>query len=284
MKIGRFEIFQLNDGFFRLDGGAMHGAVPKTLWCRHHPADDKNRIKLALGSLLIKTPSGKWVLADTGLSSKYEHDVKFKSIYALEREQTLLDGLKNFHLTPMDISVVINTHLHFDHCGGNTVWEEASKPRPAFARAKYIVQKEEWDDANHPHERSRASYLEENFACLETGGQLELVLGNYEIEPGLSVIQSGGHTRGHQCVVVESKGQGAIFFGDLIPTRAHVALPWIMGYDLYPVATLESKRKLLKVAQEREWLAVFQHDPLQRAGFIREVDGRILAVPPENDK
>lgn len=277
-RIGRFEVHQLSDGIFRLDGGAMFGVVPKILWDKHEHADDKNRIGLALGCLLIKTPSGKNVLVDTGISSKYDNNRKFKQIYEVNRPATLRDGLKELGVLPKDIHLVINTHLHFDHAGGNTELDDNGKPAPQFSRAKHVVQKEEWEDAQHPHERNQASYLPENYEPLDGSGLLELVQGDYEIEPGLKVVQSGGHTRGHQCVLIESEGETAIFLGDLIPTRTHVPLPYIMGYDLYPVATLESKRKLLASAKENRWLLLFQHDPRQRSGYLAESDGKTVVV------
>lgn len=273
MKLGRFELEALSDGTFRLDGGAMYGVVPKTLWERSAPPDERNRIELSLGCLLITTPKGKRVLVDTGLSDKYDRDPKFTKLYCVKRERTLFDELKARGLEPGDIDLVINTHLHFDHAGGNTVYKDG-KPAAAFPRARYLVQKTEWEDADRPHERNRASYLPENYAVLGDERRVDLVDGEFEVEPGLKVVLSGGHTRGHQCVLVESDGKGALFLGDLIPTRSHVALPWIMGYDLFPVDTLESKRRLLNQAKAKDWLLMFQHDPGQRSGYLRTVDGR----------
>jgi glyoxylase-like metal-dependent hydrolase (beta-lactamase superfamily II) len=277
MKIGQFNVFPLSDGTFRLDGGAMFGVVPKILWERHEPADHNNRIPLCLGSLLIRTPKGHNVLVDTGLSSKYDKNKKFLDVYCVERPKTLRDELKNHALSAQDIHMVINTHLHFDHAGGDTEFNADGRPEPTFSRAKYLVQKEEWEDAQSPHERNKASYLPENFAPLDEAKVLELVQGEYEIEPGLSVIRSGGHTRGHQCVKIESEGQTAIFLGDLIPTRSHLPLPFIMGYDLYPVDTLEAKRSILGEAAEKDWILIFQHDVRQRASKLALVDGRYVA-------
>ena len=277
MKIGRFDVYPLSDGVFRLDGGAMFGTVPKTLWDRCCHVDEKNRIPLALGVLLIKTPTGKNVLVDAGLSSKYEQNAKFLKIYAVERKVTLQDELKALGLERSDIDLVVNTHLHFDHAGGDTDYDSEGRLRPAFPKARYLVQKDEWQDATHPHERNQASYLPENFAPLEDSKRLELVEGEFELEPGLKVIRSGGHTRGHQCVLVESQGQRAVFLGDLIPTTAHVPLPWIMGYDLYPVDTLESKRALLTRAAAEDWTLIFQHDVLRRSAKVALVEGRFAA-------
>lgn len=278
MNIGRFEVSLLSDGLFALDGGAMFGTVPKFLWERSIPADSMNRIPLALGALLIKTPKGKNVLVDTGLSSKYDKRPKFIKIFQVVRETTLRDDLKKHGLDRSDIDLVINTHLHFDHAGGNTEFDDAGTPLPAFPKAKYLIQKEEWEDANAPHERNKASYMAENFAPLEDGKVLELVSGEYEIEPGLKVVRSGGHTRGHQCVMIESEGQTAVFLGDLIPTRSHLPLPYIMGYDLYPVDTLECKRSMLGKAATEGWTLLFQHDVKKRHGKVKNIDGKYLAV------
>ena len=278
MRIGRFDVIPVADGTYRLDGGAMYGTVPKTLWCRHEQPDEQNRIALLLGALLIRTPRGQTVLVDAGLSSKYERDPKFLKIYRVERRTTLRDELKHLSLAPSDIDVVVNTHLHFDHAGGDTEYGENGKLAPTFPKARYLIQKLEWEDATHPHERNAASYLQENFAPLDDGRRLELVDGDYELEPGLKVLRSGGHTRGHQCVLIESEGRKAIFMGDLIPTRAHVPLPYIMGYDLYPLDTLEAKRSLLARAAQEDWTVFFQHDVGRRHAAIRNVDGRYVAV------
>lgn len=277
MKIGRFEAHLLSDGTFKLDGGAMFGTVPKTLWSRCCHVDESNRIPLALGVLLIRTPRGHNVLVDTGLSSKYNDNAKFKKIYAVDRSRTLRDELKALGVAPADIHYVINTHLHFDHAGGDTEVNDAGKVRPAFPNARYVIQKLEWEDANHAHERNQASYLEENFAPLADSGLLTLVDGEFELEPGLKVLRTGGHTRGHQCVMIDSEGQKAVYLGDLVPTRAHVPLPWIMGYDLYPVDTLEGKRELFARALEEDWTLLFQHDVERRHAKLAYEDGRWLA-------
>jgi glyoxylase-like metal-dependent hydrolase (beta-lactamase superfamily II) len=277
LKVGKFDLFFIKDGTFRLDGGAMFGVVPKTLWNREIAADEMNRIPLALGALLIKTPQGRFVLVDTGLSSKYDDQPKFRKLYCVERYQTLKDELGAIGVSPTDISLVINTHLHFDHAGGNTELSEKGIPIPAFPKARYLIQKEEWDDASHPHERNQASYFKENFEPLDVAGLVDLMSGDYEIEPGLRVIRSGGHTRGHQCVQISSEGETAVFLGDLIPTSSHLSLPWIMGYDLYPVDTLEIKRDLLKRALDENWTLIFQHDPRLRSAKLDLQNGKYAA-------
>jgi len=278
MKVGKFDVELLSDGVFKLDGGAMYGTVPKNLWCRHEHPDEANRIPLCLGSLLITTPQGRRVLVDTGLSSKYEKDAKFTKIYAVSRQVTLRDELKSRSIRPADIDFVVNTHLHFDHAGGDTEYNEEGKLAPQFPKARYVIQKVEWHDATHPHERNAASYLQENFAPLEDTGLLELVDGDFELEPGLKVRRTGGHTRGHQVVSIESEGETAVYMGDLIPTRAHVPLPYIMGYDLYPVDTLEAKRGLLKKAAAEGWTLLFQHDVERRHAKVVEHEGRFFAA------
>ncbi|MDE2039357.1 MAG: MBL fold metallo-hydrolase [Elusimicrobia bacterium] len=280
MRIGRFEVRLVSDGTFRLDGGAMYGTIPKTLWCRQEPPDEGNRILLALGALLIRTPRGRNALIDTGLSSKYDRDEKFKRIYCVERPLTLRGELKALGLNPDDVDLVVNTHLHFDHAGGDTEFGEDGKPVAAFPKARYLVQRWEWEDATHPHERNAASYLQQNFAPLDDGKRLELVDGDCELEPGLTLLRTGGHTRGHQAVLIQSEGETAIYMGDLIPTRAHVPLPYVMGYDLYPLDTLEAKRGLLTRAAAESWTVLFQHDKGPRSAKIVRRDGRFLAQEP----
>ena len=278
MKVGRFEVHLLSDGTFRLDGGAMFGVVPKTLWCRHEDLDEKNRVLLDLGCLLIKTPAGRHVLVDTGLSSKFDDNAKFRSVYAVERKTTLRDALKGHGLAPEDIDLVINTHLHFDHAGGDTEYDQSQRPVPAFPKARYIVQEREWRDANHPHERNAASYLDENYAVLEERKVLDLVEGSLELEPGLSVVPTGGHCAGHQGVLIESEGAAAFYLGDTVPTRAHVPLPYVMAYDLFPLDTLDFKRRLYEKALKGEWLLLFDHDRSLRHAKLAFADGRYKAV------
>ncbi|MBI3553207.1 MAG: MBL fold metallo-hydrolase [Elusimicrobia bacterium] len=278
LRVGRFEVFLLSDGRFRLDGGAMYGVVPKSLWCRHEDVDDKNRVLLDLGCLLIKTPAGKNVLVDAGLSSKFDSDAKFKSVYAVVRQKTLRDGLKEHGLAPSDIDLVINTHLHFDHAGGDTEFDASGRPVPAFPKARYVVQRQEWEDANHPHERNAASYMEENYAVLGERKVLELVDGEAELEPGLKAVRTGGHCAGHQGVLIESEGQAAFYLGDTVPTRAHVPLPYIMAYDLFPLDTLDFKRNLYERALKGDWLLLFDHDATMRSAKLALEGGRYKAA------
>ncbi len=267
MKLGAFDIYPVTDGRFRLDGGAMFGVVPKTLWQKCCPADELNRIPLSLTCLLIRA-HGKNILVDTGLGEK--EDAKFQSMFAVERTPTLQESLKQHGLSRDDIHMVINTHLHFDHAGGNTVTNRNSALMPAFPKATYYVQQGEYEDAVQANERTRASYRRDNFTPVAQENQWAFIQGDTELLPGVTAVVTAGHTRYHQSVKLESEGQVAFFLGDLIPTVSHLPLPYIMGYDLNPVQTLGSKRWVLERAFEEHWLLVFEHDPLVQAGHVRK--------------
>ena len=267
MKLGEFEIYPVVDGRFRLDGGAMFGVVPKALWERCCPADEENRIELALNCLLIRA-HGKNILVDTGLGGK--QDEKFRRMFAVERRPTLQDSLKTLGLEPRDIDLVINTHLHFDHAGGNTIAGADGKLAPAFPRARFFVQCGEYEDAIHPNERTKASYRQENILPVADLDRWELLDGETEVLPGISVVVTDGHTRHHQGVRIESEGQIAFYLGDLIPTVSHLPLPYIMGYDLFPLQTLEAKRRILDEAFDQQWLLLFEHDPKIQMGRVRK--------------
>ena len=271
MKLGKFDIQPVTDGRFRLDGGAMFGVVPKVLWEKCCQPDDQNRIQLGLNCLLIRT-GRKNVLIDTGMGDK--EDAQFQKMFAVERIPTLRDSLKVQGLGPEDIHMVVNTHLHFDHAGGNTVREEGSVV-PTFPRAKYVVQRGEYEDAARANERTRASYRRENFTPVAHVDQWEFVDGETEVLPGVTVVVTEGHTRCHQSIKIESEGQVAFYLGDLIPTVSHLPLPYIMGYDLYPLQTLETKRWVLDRALNENWLLVFEHDPRVLMGRVRkDVEGK----------
>jgi len=273
ISLGQFEIYGLRDGFFFLDGGAMFGVVPKTLWEKKFPADEKNRIKLALNSILIKTAK-ELILVETGIGG--DLDPKFYEYYSVERKPGLVLSLEKLGYQAENIDLVVNTHLHFDHCGGNTSKNEKGEDAPTFPKARYIIQKGEWEHALHPSERDKASYLEQNFLPLEKHGLLQLVDGNKEISEGVEVIVVPGHTSRHQCVKVSSGEKVCFFLGDLVPTSAHVGLSYIMSYDLFPQQTLENKRECFEQAIEEDWILAFNHDPEHFFGKVKKVNNKYI--------
>ncbi len=272
MKLGKFEIYPVTDGYLYLDGGAVFGIVPRVLWEKIFPHDEKNRISLSLHCPLVVTKKYN-ILIDTGIGTK--HKEKFCQIYGIDKKSNLIESLYRFGYQPKNIDIVINTHLHFDHAGGNTTYNEKGEIVPAFPKARYFIQKGEMEVALNPNERTKASYITEDF--LPIGGTKSLCLVNDEIIEvckGVSLIKISGHTRNHQCVKIESEGQVAFFLADLVPTVAHLHYPYIAGYDLFPLETLENKKKILKQAFEEHWLLIFQHDPKVRMGYLKKVDGR----------
>jgi glyoxylase-like metal-dependent hydrolase (beta-lactamase superfamily II) len=276
ISIGQHEIYGLRDGFFSLDGGAMFGVVPKTLWEKKFPADEKNRIRLALNSILIKTEKAL-ILVETGIGG--DLDPKFYEYYSVERKPGLVLSLEKLGYQAEDIDFVINTHLHFDHCGGNTYKGEEGEDVPTFPKARYIIQKGEWEYALHPSERDKSSYLEQNFLPLEKRGLLQLVDGDNEISEGVELIVVPGHTSRHQCVKVSSGEKALFFLGDLVPTSAHVGLSYIMSYDLSPQETLESKKKFFEQAIEGDWILAFNHDPEHFFGKVKKVNNKYTFEP-----
>jgi glyoxylase-like metal-dependent hydrolase (beta-lactamase superfamily II) len=273
MKLGTFDIYALSDGTFALDGGQMFGVVPKVLWQKRMPADERNRVRLGLTCLLVQTGRQN-VLIETGIGGKF--DVKHIDIYAIDHSTHLLEDLARHGLGPQDIDVIINTHLHFDHCGWNTR-REGSRIVPTFPHARYVMQRGEWEHALHPSDRDRASYVEEFFAPAES--QTQFVEGSCEIVPGIRVELAPGHTRDMQCVWVESNGARACFISDLVPTHVHIPYPWIMAFDLYPMDTLASRKYLLPQLADEGVLVVFPHDPKFAWGRLRDQNGRLEFQP-----
>jgi glyoxylase-like metal-dependent hydrolase (beta-lactamase superfamily II) len=275
MRIGDLELTPLLDGYFRLDGGAMFGVVPKALWQKRAPADDRNRITMAMRPLLVR--GERLMIIDAGCGDKM--DAKSADIYGFDRRDNLDVTMARAGVGAEDIEVVLASHLHFDHAGGFTVLDAPGVVRPRFPNARYLANQGEWDDATHPHERNRASYFAENYVPLREAGVLDLLPDGQVVAPGIRVRRTGGHTRCHQIVYIESAGKTAVFAADLIPTTAHVDVPWIMAYDLYPMETLDFKRAFIKEAIEQEYLIVFEHDPVVVAGYIRQKDRRLYVEP-----
>jgi glyoxylase-like metal-dependent hydrolase (beta-lactamase superfamily II) len=262
-QFGRWAVHMIQAGAVHLDGGAMFGVVPKVLWDRRMPADPRNRISLGMRCLVIEHDVGL-ILIETGSGNK--EDRKFQDIYGIENEgengRTMLeDGLRVAGYSPDDIAIVIDTHLHFDHAGGNTYRDERGDVRLSFPRARYVVQGGEYHYATHTNERTAASYFAPNFVPVFEAGRFDLVDGEREIVPGITVLPTPGHTPFHQSLLLESGGARAIVLGDLVPTVAHLPLAWIMGYDVEPLVTLETKRRVLARALAEEWLLFFGHDP-----------------------
>ena len=270
IAFGDLQLTTLHDGPFRLDGGAMFGVVPRPLWEKKSAPDDRHRIQLAMRPLLIEASWGR-MLVDCGVGGKMS--AKDHDIYALDRSRTLDDALAAVKLSSESIDIALASHLHWDHFGGATVGEgDALEPR--FPKARYVIRRAEWEDATHPHERNRASYLQDDFVPLKAAGVVDYFDGDQVIRPGVRVVRTGGHTGQHQIVFVESQGRTAVFVADLIPTAAHLENAWVMGYDLFPMESLAFKRQFIREAIDREYLIFFEHDPQIAAGFIREKNGR----------
>ncbi|MFV2039981.1 MAG: MBL fold metallo-hydrolase [Acidimicrobiales bacterium] len=281
-QVGSLPCHLIEGGTQRLDGGAMFGVVPKPLWEKRIAADERNRIPLALRCLVVEHPDGL-ILVDTGIGNK--EGEKFVDIYGVENAGTegpsqLEDALAQAGHRPADVRWVVNTHLHFDHAGGNTARAARAAGAAgagggaelAFPNATYVVQRGELEFARWDNERIRASYFPANFEPVAEAGRWRLVEGETELLPGIRLLPTPGHVPHHQSVLVANGGETACFLGDLVPTSAHVPLPWIMGYDLEPLRTLESKRALLGEALAGGWLVLFEHDPVVAAG--RVIEGR----------
>jgi glyoxylase-like metal-dependent hydrolase (beta-lactamase superfamily II) len=279
--LGRWRVHAIQAGGQRLDGGAMFGVVPKPLWERRIAADERNRIPMGMRCLLVEHDDGL-VLIDTGAGNKETQ--KFYDIYGIENSgaggrTALEDGVRAAGHDPAQVSLVVNTHLHFDHAGGNTFRDEGGALRLAFPNARYLVQAGEYAYATHPNERTAASYFPHNFQPVLEAGRLDLVDGEREILPGVRVLPTPGHTPHHQSILITSAGESAFFAADLIPTHAHLPLPWIMGYDVEPLVTLESKRWVLARAAAEGWLVVFEHDAHVAWGRVGH-DGKGYALLP----
>ena len=266
--VGSIRVHALDAGRLWLDGGAMFGAVPKPLWERRIPADERNRIPLAMRCLLVEAPAAL-VLVDTGLGNK--ESAKFLDIYGVQNRGAptrLEDAIRHAGFEPSDVDIVLNTHLHFDHAGGNTFADERGEVSVSFPRARHVVQRKELDFARSRNERIRASYLANNFEPVVQAGLWDFVDGAADVTEGVSVLPTPGHIPHHHSVKIESEGRVACFLADVCPTTAHLPLPWIMGYDLEPLVTLESKRALWARALEEDWLLVFEHDPVTPWGRL----------------
>ncbi|HEY9449413.1 MAG TPA: MBL fold metallo-hydrolase [Gemmatimonadaceae bacterium] len=281
-RVGAWTVHAIQAGGQMLDGGAMFGVVPKTLWERRIPADARNRIPMGMRCLLIEHDVGL-ILIDTGAGNKESE--KFYDIYGIENsggvERTALEaGIRAAGHRPEDVALVINSHLHFDHGGGNTYRDADGSIRLSLPNARYVVQRGEYDFATHTNERTAASYFPHNFVPVYEAGRYDLVEGEREIVSGITLIPTPGHVPFHQGILIESRGEKAFYLADLVPTAAHLPLPWIMGYDLEPLVTLETKRRILERALKEGWLAIFEHDATNTWGKVG-FDGKAYCLLPE---
>jgi glyoxylase-like metal-dependent hydrolase (beta-lactamase superfamily II) len=273
LTLGRFQLHQVRDGTFALDGGAMFGLVPKPLWTKHLAADERNRVHLALRCLLI-VDGPRRILIDDGIGSRW--DDKRREMYGIDPSQLDLDReLARAGCTREDITDVVLTHLHFDHAGGTTRIQDGA-PVLAFPRATFHLQRRNWKWAHQPSDRDRGSFRPEDFELLERSGRLHLLEGQTELYPGIELLVSEGHTVGLQLPRV-TDGEDALFYcGDIIPTTAHLRASWGMAYDLYPLTVVEEKKMILAQAMEEGWILFFEHDPAVAACTVREENGDVV--------
>jgi glyoxylase-like metal-dependent hydrolase (beta-lactamase superfamily II) len=276
MNIGDYRFEIVPDTEFRLDGGAMFGVVPRVVWERISPADELNRIRLNMNCVFIDTGNEK-ILIETGIGEKWND--KQTKMYGIFREKPFAESLFNrTGCRPEDISIVVNTHLHFDHSGGNTVLK-GDLPVPQFPKARYLVSRAEFEHAENPHERDRASYLPENWRPVQETRQLELMPESYEVVGGLTVQQVRGHSETMQTWKLSQGGETVYGFADLIPTKHHVPMAWVAGFDLYPTETLAFKKEILPQAVEENWMCLFYHDIESPLCRLSSEENKIKTIP-----
>lgn len=283
IMIGDFEIIRLLDGTFRVDGGAMFGVVPRTLWASRAAPDRDNRVTLALNCYLVRTPDAT-LLLDTGVGPDVGR--RHTDFYSFARRPGLVGSLAELGLGPGDVDIVVNSHLHFDHCGGNTLKKADGTWAPAFPLARYVVQRGEWEQALNPVGRDKPSYMPARLLPLAEAGLLVLTDGDGPVASGVEAVIVAGHTAYHQGVRVTSSGRTFFYEADAVPTAAHVDLDTIMSFDLYPVATFDAKMALLARAEEAGWVLGFSHDLKTPFGALRRAGQRLNVVPAgesEND-
>ncbi len=276
VAFGNFELSPVEAGRFMLDGGSMFGVVPKTLWSRQIPADEKNRIKMAMRCLLIKSDAtGKIYLVDTGSGDKFNE--KMRSIYGLDYDHSdLVSSLEACGVTPDQITDIIFTHLHFDHCGGTTTYDSDGNLVELFENATYHINKRHWETATNPNAREKASFFPENIEPIKNSGRLNLVGDHHEYEAGLTSFPMDGHTMGQQLPVIRRKDTTIVYAADLIPTFAHIPLPWVMGFDMAAVQTLAEKEAFLEKAIEEGWYLFLEHDANHEVVTVQKEEEKFL--------
>ena len=270
MKSGRFEIFSIVENSFKIDGGAMYGVVPKIIWQKFNPPDHNNLVKLDINLLLIRT-DGENILVDAGMGDALSE--RQKKMYGMERSSALEKELSELDLVPEDVHLVLLTHLHADHAGGVIKLEEDGSKLPRFPNARHVVQFKEWQEAMQPDERTSATYFTANLKLLEQEKLLELVDGEDEVTDGVRLIITGGHTPGHQAVLVEDGDNRILWPGDIIPCTHHLRVPYVAAVDLYPRETMQQKKRFLQMCSEDGWLLAFDHDLKVKVGRLEQKEG-----------
>lgn len=262
LTVGKFQLYWLNGGHFRLDGGSMFGAVPKVLWKEKYPTDQENNIHLCNDVLLVKTPEQN-ILIDTGIGNKLSS--KQLSIFQVTSPWSVITDLNELGLSPEDIDLVLLTHCDFDHAGGIVMHNNSGEEELSFPIAMHYVQQKEWEDVEHPNRRALSTYFPENFSLLKKEGKLNVIAGDLEVCPGVTLRYTGGHTRGHQLVELQSNGETAVHLGDLYPTHVHTNPLWIMAYDNFPLQVIDRKEEYFDYYQKRDSWFTFYHDPVVKA-------------------
>jgi glyoxylase-like metal-dependent hydrolase (beta-lactamase superfamily II) len=272
LTLGDFELTAISDGIYHLDGGNFFGVIPKVMWERRMKADEKNLVPVGLNSVIVRT-GHHTVLIETGIGNKLPD--RMAKIYGQPAQ--LLENLGAAGISPEDVDVVINTHLHFDHCGWNTA-RQGDKMVATFPKAQYYVQEGEWQHGHRQHERDAISYISDNYDPLIASGQMKLLHGDQEILPGIFVKIFPGHTQNMQAVIITSGGKTACYISDLIPTTAHIDLTWVMAFDLFPLQTIESRKSYYAQAIPGKWLTIFTHDPKTPWAYVEKDEmGKMVA-------
>jgi len=276
MKIGDYKLYPMQTGLFRLDGGAMFGVVPKPLWSKTNPADDKNRIDMCMRALLLVSDKRK-ILIDNGVGNKMSE--KLNDIYGVDHSTyTLEKSLVKYGFTREDVTDVILTHLHFDHAGGSTYIDENGIVKLTFPNAVYYLQKKHWEWANNPTERDKASFFPENYEPIQRAGHLKLLDGEQAFDEFIKLHIINGHTAAQQIVTVKDDKNTLLYNADLFPMASHVHIPFIMGYDLFPLTTLEEKKKFLEKIVTENWILFFEHDPYTETAQVHKSDKGYTAI------
>lgn len=277
MKIGKLEIQFISDGLIKMDGGAMFGQVPKIVWEQATRPDRRNRVRLGMNCLLIRSANGN-ILVDTGAGSKSDEDTR--EMYGLNTSK-LIRNLREVGLAPKDIDQVVLSHLHFEHAGGSTKFNRRGSPVATFPNARYLIQRDAWEEANNPNERAKGLFHPDDFLPLMEKEQIQFLDGDFDLAPGVVLKVTRGHCPGHQVVIINHVGSRVAFLGDLIPTPYHLSASSISALDHFPEETLEKKRELLKIMEREGWLILFAHGYETRAGYLERREGRLILKPAE---